>query len=83
MRFSGSGIQGLLTWVDGLRVSHKAAAVLLTMAAVNSKLTHVAVGRPRFLAGYWLEAPAPDLMGLSIGLVDAQQLAVPRAEPGW
>lgn len=49
------------------------------MATVSSKLTHVAVGRPRFLAGCGLEALAPDHVCLSVGLVTAQQLAFSRA----
>ena len=42
------------------------------MAAVICKLTHVDLDRPRFPAGYWLEASAPGHVVLSIGLITTQ-----------
>lgn len=42
------------------------------MAAVICKLTHVDLGRPRFPAGYWLEASASGHVILSIGLLTTQ-----------
>lgn len=54
------------------RVSHKGIGKLLTMAAVISKLTHVALGILSFLAGWRIEASAPGHMGLSPGLLTTQ-----------